>query len=63
MSTETARILIEHEISRTILEMYDTERMENRGRYYVVKILLSDGSLIQQLLVDKQTGSVRMAGR
>ncbi len=63
MSTGTARILVEQEISWAIGEKYDIDPMENRSRYYVAKILRSDGSLIQQLLVDKQTGSVRMAGR
>ena len=63
MSTGTARILIEQGIGRSIGEKYDIDPVENRDRYYVAKILRSDGSLIQQLLVDKQSGSVRMAGR
>ena len=62
MSTGTARIIIEREISQTFGEEYNIDLLENKGRYYVAKIIRSDGSLIQRLLIDKQTGSVRMVG-
>jgi len=34
-----------------------------KGRYYMAKIVRPDGSTIQRLLVDKQTGSIQMAIR
>jgi hypothetical protein len=63
MSTGTARIIIEQEVSRAIKEKFKIDRVKNKGRYYMAKIVRPDGSTIQQLLVDKQTGSVQMTGR
>ncbi len=63
MSTGTARIIIEREVSRTILEKFNISPVENKGRYYVAKIVRPDGSSIQRLLLDKQTGNVQMVGR
>jgi hypothetical protein len=63
MSTGTARIVIEQEVSQAIQEKFKIEQVENKGRYYMAKIVRPDGSTIQRLLVDKQTGNVQMAGR
>lgn len=63
MSTGTARIIIEQEVSRQISEAFGISWVENKGRYYIAKIVRPDGSPIQRLLVDKQTGSVQMVGR
>ena len=63
MSTGTARIIIEREVSRQISEEFNISPVENKGRYYIAKIVRPAGSPIQRLLVDKQTGSVQMAGR
>ena len=63
MSTGTARIIIEQEISQTFEEEFNIDHVTNKGRYYLAKIVRSDGSPIQRLLVDKQTGSVQMVGR
>jgi hypothetical protein len=63
MSTGTARIIIEQEVSRAIKEKFNIDQVKNQGRYYMAKIVRPDGSTIQRLLVDKQTGSVQMAGR
>jgi len=63
MSTGTARIIIEREVSRAIEEKFNIDQVKNKGRYYMAKIVRLDGSTIQRLLVDKQTGSVQMAGR
>lgn len=62
MSTGTARIIIEREVSRQISEEFNISQVENKGRYYIAKIVRPDGSPIQRLLIDKQTGSVQMAG-
>jgi hypothetical protein len=63
MSTGTARIIIEQEVSQAIEEKFKIDQVKNKGRYYMAKIVRPDGSTIQRLLVDKQTGSVQMAGR
>ena len=63
MSTGTARIIIEREMSREFQEKFNIGQVENQGRYYLAKIVRQDGSIIQRLLVDKQTGNVQMAGR
>ncbi len=63
MSTGTARIIIEREVSRQISEEFKISPLENKGRYYIAKIVRPDGGPIQRLLIDKQTGSVQMVGR
>ena len=63
MSTGTARIIIEREVSQAFEEKFNIDQLKNKGRYYMAKIVRPDGSTIQRLLVDKQTGSVQMAGR
>jgi hypothetical protein len=62
MSTGTARIIIEREVNQVISEKFSINTLENKGRYYIAKIVRPDGSPIQSLLVDKQTGSVQMIG-
>ncbi len=63
MSTGTARIIIEEEMDARTAEAYDIAPLENKGRYYVARIVRPDGSAIRRLLVDKQTGEVQIAGR
>lgn len=63
MSTGTARIIIEREVSQTVSEKFKLSSIENKGRYYIAKIVRTDGSPIQSLLVDKQTGNIQMIGR
>jgi hypothetical protein len=62
MSTGTARIIIEKQISQEIREKFKIDQVENQGRYYLARIVRHDGSTIQRLLVDKQTGNIRMVG-
>ena len=63
MSTGTARIIIEQDVGPKISEEYNISTVENKGRYYIAKIVRPDASLIQRLLIDKQTGSIQMIGR
>jgi hypothetical protein len=63
MSTGTARIIIEQDVGPKISEEYNISTVENKGRYYIAKIVRPEGSLIQRLLIDKQTGSIQMVGR
>lgn len=63
MSTGTARIVIENELGDAVAEQYNIDALENQGRYYLAKIIRLDGSPMQQLLVDKQTGTVQLIGQ
>ena len=63
MSTGTARIMMEQDVGPQISEEHNISTVENKGRYYIAKIVRPDGSPIQRLLIDKQIGSVQMVGR
>lgn len=54
MSTATARFIIERNVREKIDEVFDVKDLKNTGRYYIAKIVRPDGSVIEQLLVDKQ---------
>jgi len=54
MSTDTARFIIERNVGEKIGEIFDVNDLENTGRYYIAKIVRPDGSVIEQLLIDKQ---------
>ena len=63
MGTGTARIIIDREASQRISEDFNLEGLENKGRYYVARVVRPDGSLIDELLVDKQNGRVQFTKR
>jgi hypothetical protein len=56
-------MIIEQDVGPQISEEYNIGTVENKGRYYIAKIVRPDGSPIQRLLIDKQTGNVQMVGR
>ena len=58
MSTVTARFIIERNVGEKIGEKFDVKDLTNTGRYYIAKIVRPDGSVIEQLLVDKQNCTV-----
>jgi hypothetical protein len=58
MSTATARFIIERNVGEKIGEVFDVKDLKNTGRYYIAKIVRPDGSIIEQLLVDKQNCTV-----
>ena len=58
MSTTTARFIIERNVGERIGEIFDVKDLTNTGRYYIAKIVRPDGSVIEQLLVDKQNCTV-----
>ena len=62
MGTGTARLVIDKEASRKISEEYALKGLSNRGRYYVAKVVRPNGSVIDELLVDKQNGNVQFLG-
>jgi hypothetical protein len=59
MSAGTARLVIENQIGDKIPGDYAIASLENKGRYYVGKIILGDGTIAARLIVDKQTGVTR----
>jgi len=63
MGTGTARIIIDRETSRRISEDFNLKGLENKGRYYVARVVRPDGSLIDELLVDKQNGRIQFTKR
>jgi hypothetical protein len=63
MGTGTARIIIDREASRRISEDFNLKGLENKGRYYVARVVRPDGSLIDELLVDKQNSRVQFMKR
>ena len=58
MSTGTARFIIDREISTDLLEKYDIKDLENKGRYYLAKIVDPDGKVTDTVLIDKLNRSV-----
>ena len=58
MSTATARFIIERNVGEKIGEVFDVKDLKNTGRYYIAKIVRPDGSVIEQLLVDKQNCTI-----
>lgn len=63
MSTGTARIIIEEEMNEQMPKDHNIAPIENKGRYYVARIVQADGRAIRRLLIDKQTGKVQFEGR
>lgn len=59
MSEGTASLIIEDAVSDKLDGDYAVAGLSNKGRYYTASIVKHDGTLIQNLLVDKQTGDVR----
>jgi len=58
MSTGTARFIIDREISPDLLEKYNIEDLENKGRYYLAKIVNKDGEVTDTVLIDKLNRSI-----
>jgi hypothetical protein len=58
MSTGTARFIIDREISSELLEKYSIKDLENKGRYYLAKIVNQDGEVADTVLIDKLNRSI-----
>jgi hypothetical protein len=63
MGTATARILINKRLSEKFIEKYDLKDLKNRGRYYSAKIIEPNGKLIDEVLIDKQNGTINSLHR
>ena len=58
MSTGTARFIIDREVDPAVLEKYNIKELENKGRYYLAKIVNQDGEVAETVLIDKQNRSI-----
>ncbi len=58
MSTGTARFIIDREVNPDLLEKYDIKDLENKGRYYLAKIVNQDGKVADTVLIDKLNRSI-----
>ena len=58
MSTGTARFIIEREVDPSILKNYHIKDLENKGRYYLAKIINQDGKVTDTVLIDKLNRSI-----
>jgi len=63
MSTATARVAIDHDLRKKIMQDFDLVELENKGRYYAAKAYSKDGQWLNELLIDKQTGNITVASR
>jgi hypothetical protein len=63
MSTATARLVIEKKLRAKIMQDYDLLEVENKGRYYAAKAYSKDGSWLNELLIDKQSGAIQVVNR
>ena len=58
MSTGTAGFIIDREVNPDLLEKYDIKDMENKGRYYLAKIVNQEGEVADTVLIDKLNRSI-----
>lgn len=59
MSAGTARLIIERFCRLEQMENCEVRDLENRGRYFRVRMAGPGGRVYRELLVDKQSGQVR----
>lgn len=59
MGTATARIIINRHLDDNQWEKYGLKDLENRGRYYIARIAEKNGKIIDEVLIDKQTGIIQ----
>lgn len=58
MGSATARILIKRHLDASVVEKFGLKELKNTGRYYTAKIVVPGGKLIDEVLIDKQTGKI-----
>jgi len=63
MSMATARLIIEKKLRQKIMQDYDLLEVENKGRYYAVRAYSKDGIWLNELLIDKQSGTIQVVNR
>lgn len=63
MSEATARVAIDRDLRRKIMQDFDLVELENKGRYFAAKAYSKDGRWLNELLIDKQTGNITVVDR
>ncbi len=59
MGTATARIIINRHIDDNQWEKYGLKDLKNTGRYYIARIVEKGGHVIDEVLIDKQSGTIQ----
>jgi hypothetical protein len=59
MGTATARIIINRHMDDNQWEKYGLKDLKNTGRYYLARLVEKDGTLIDEVLIDKQSGMIQ----
>lgn len=59
MGTATARIIIKRHLDDKQWEKYGLKDLKNTGRYYIARLVEKDGTLIDEVLIDKQSGTIQ----
>lgn len=59
MGTATARIIINRHIDDNRWEKYGLKDLKNTGRYYIARVVEKNGSIIDEVLIDKQSGTIQ----
>ncbi len=58
MGSATAKIIINRRLSEKFLQECGVKEVKNTGRYYSAQIISKNGKIIDEVLVDKQCGSI-----
>ena len=58
MSTGTARFVIDRKVTGDTLKNYEIKDLENKGRYYLAKIVDANGEVTDTVLIDKLNRTV-----
>lgn len=59
MGTATARIIISRHLDDHHWEKYGIMDLKNTGHYYLAKVVEKDGCIIDEVLINKQSGTIR----
>jgi len=59
MGTATARLIIHRHVDDQQWEKYSLKDLRNTGRYYIARVVEKDGKIIDEVLIDKQTGRIQ----
>lgn len=63
MGEYTAKVIIRDHVSPDLEARFDWGPVTNLGRYYYVRLVGADGAIVDDLLVDKQSGAIISAKR
>jgi hypothetical protein len=63
MGTFTAKLTIDKKLRKELTDSYDLVELINKGRYYTAKAYSKDGRWLNELLIDKQSGSIQIVNK